>query len=137
MMAPVVAQDGLEVKASAAGDGRAACVALVAVNLDAVGAQRVEGEGRDGVDGLRDVALPGQRGAHPVADLHRRHLPVDAMHAAVADVGARILAPQAQRQRLAGQPAGGGTRAQIPRFRPRWASPWPTASTGATRPAIR
>ena len=38
---PVVAQDGLEVKAGAAGDGRAARVALVTVDLDAVGAQRV------------------------------------------------------------------------------------------------
>ena len=60
VMAPVVAQDGLEVEAGAAGDGRAARVALVAVNLDAVRAQRVEGKGGDGVDRLRDVALPGQ-----------------------------------------------------------------------------
>src|SRR5204863_9941209 len=76
----------------------AAHIAAVAADLDAVGAEGLEGETGDAADGLGDVTLPFEAGAAPIADLETGHCPVHAVQAAAADERLSVLLEQEEHE---------------------------------------
>jgi len=84
-MVAVVPQHALELIPELLGDRSAAGVACIRPDLDPPGFQLLEREGSDRLHRLGHVALPGVRGAHPIADLEGRNAPIDAVEAAAAD----------------------------------------------------